>query len=75
MQEKDQEIQSMREQLDQFREDMNDVLEVLKIAKRKNGMVGNDRTMLDEKGRITFGYVNSNNQITGVKNPRVMRSR
>jgi hypothetical protein len=69
LQEKDQEIQSMREQLDQFGKEMNDVLEVLKIAKTKNGMVGKDRTMLDEKGRITFGYVNSNNQITEVKIP------
>lgn len=25
--------------------------------------------MLDEKGRITFGFVNSNNQITEVKIP------
>jgi hypothetical protein len=37
----------MREQLDQFREDMIDVLEVLKIAKTKNGIVGKDRTMLE----------------------------
>ena len=48
---------------------MNDVLEVLKIAKSKNGMVGKDRTMLDENRRVTFGYVDSNNQIVEVKIP------
>jgi nitric oxide synthase oxygenase domain/subunit len=42
---------------------MNDVLEVLKIAKSKNGMVGKDRTMLDENRQVTFGYVNNDNQI------------
>jgi hypothetical protein len=55
LQEKEQEIQSMREQLDQFREK----LEVLKIAKTKIGMVGKNGTMLDERRRITFGYVNN----------------
>ena len=48
---------------------MNDVLEVLKIAKSKNGMVGKDRTMLDEKRRVTFGYVDNNNQIVETKIP------
>lgn len=32
-------------------------------------MIGKNRTMLNEKGRITFGYVNSDNQITEVKIP------
>ena len=32
-------------------------------------MVGKDRTMLDEKGRVTFGYVDNNNQIVEVKIP------
>jgi len=43
--------------------------EVLNIAKLKNGMLGKDRTMLDEKGRVTFGYVDNNNQIVEVKIP------
>jgi len=46
---------------------MNDVLDVLNIAKSRDGMLGKDRTMLDEKGRVTFWYVN-NNQIVEVKN-------
>ena len=33
---------------------MNDVLEVLKIAKSKNGTIGKDRTMLDEDQNISF---------------------
>ena len=31
---------------------MNDVLEVLRIAKTKNEMVGKNRTMLEEKGIV-----------------------
>ncbi|MGC2575668.1 MAG: hypothetical protein WA364_29540 [Candidatus Nitrosopolaris sp.] len=62
MQEKDEEIRSMRSQ-------MKDVLEVPNIAKSKNGMVGKDRTMLDENRRVTFGYVDNNNQIVEVKIP------
>ncbi len=52
-----------------MRSEMNDVLEVLKIAKSKNGMIGKDRTMLDEKGRVTFGYVDNSNQIVELKIP------
>jgi hypothetical protein len=48
---------------------MNDVLEVLKIAKSKDGMLRKDRTMLDENRRMTFGYVDNNNQIVEVKIP------
>ena len=69
LQEKDEEIRSMKEELSSMRSQMNDVLEVLKIAKSKDGMVGKDRTMLDEKCRVTFGYVDNNNQIVEVKVP------
>ena len=48
---------------------MNDVLEVLKIGKSGNGRLGKDRTMLDEKHRVTFGYIDDNNQIVEVKIP------
>lgn len=48
---------------------MNDVLEVLKIGKSRNGRLGKDRTMLDEKHRVTFGYIDDNNQIVEVKIP------
>jgi hypothetical protein len=43
--------------------------EVLKITKSKDGRVGKDRTMLDENRRMTFGYVDNNNQIVEVKIP------
>jgi hypothetical protein len=42
--EKDKEIRSMKEELTSMRSQMDDVLEVLKIAKSKNGMVGKDFT-------------------------------
>lgn len=68
LQEKDEEIQTMKEDLNYMRSQMNDVLEALKIAKKTNGMVG-EIQMLDEKRRMTFGYVNSNNKFTEVKIP------
>jgi len=52
--EREEEIRSMKEELISMRSEMNDVLEVLKIAKSKNGMLGKDRTMLDEDGNISF---------------------
>ena len=67
--EREEEIRSMKEGLSSMRSEMNDVLEVLKIAKSKNGMIGKDRTMLDENRRVTFGYVDNNNQIVEVKIP------
>jgi hypothetical protein len=59
----------MRDELSSMRSQMNDVLEVLKIAKSSDGKVGKDRTMLDEKRRVTFGYVDNDNQIVEVKIP------
>ena len=69
LQEKDEEIRSMKEDLSSMRSQMNDVLEVLKLAKSKDGIVGKDRTILDENRRVTFGYVDNNNQIVEVKIP------
>jgi hypothetical protein len=42
LQERDEEIRTMKEELSSMRSEMNDVLEVLKIAKSKNDMVGKD---------------------------------
>ena len=69
LQEKDEEIRSMKEDLSYMRSQMNDVLEVLKIAKSKDGMLGKDRTMLDGNRRVTIGYVDNNNKIVEVKIP------
>jgi len=52
--EKDEEIRSMKEELSSMRSEMKDVLEVLKIAKSKNGMIVKDRTTLDEDRNISF---------------------
>jgi hypothetical protein len=35
---------------------------MMKIAKYSDVKVGKDRTMLDEKRRVTIGYVDNNNQ-------------
>jgi len=40
----------------------------MKIAKFSDGKVGKDRIMLDEKRRVTIGYVDSN-QIREMKVP------
>jgi hypothetical protein len=69
LQEKDEEIRSLKEEFNSMRSEMNDVLEVLKIGKSRNGRLGKDRTMLDEKHRVTFGYIDDNNQIVEVKIP------
>ena len=42
---------------------------IISIAKSKDGMLGKDRTMLDGNRRVTFGYVDNNNQIVEVKIP------
>jgi hypothetical protein len=52
-----------------MRDDMKNIFEVLKIAKQNDGRIGKDRTMLDENRRVTFGYVDNNNQIVEVKVP------
>ena len=41
----------------------------MKIAKSSDGKVGKDRTMLDEKRRVTIGYVDDNNQSVEMKVP------
>ena len=39
---------------------MNEILEILKIAKSKIGVSGED---VDEKRQVTFGYIDNDNQI------------
>jgi hypothetical protein len=41
----------------------------MKVAKSSDGRVGEDRTMLDEKRRVTIGYVDNNNQSVEMKVP------
>jgi len=46
LQEKDEEIRSMKEELSSMRAEINDVLEVLNEAKSKDGMLWKDRTKM-----------------------------
>jgi len=48
---------------------ITELLEVMKIAKSNDGKVGKDSTMLDEKRRVTIGYVDDNNQSVEMKVP------
>jgi hypothetical protein len=48
---------------------ITELLEVMKIAKSGDGKVGKDRTMLDEKRRVTIGYIDDNNQRVEMKVP------
>jgi hypothetical protein len=44
-------------------------LEILTMARSKNGVINRDSTVLDEQRRITFGFVDDRNQIVEVKIP------
>jgi integrase len=65
LQDKDKEIQELRAKMAKMEESqlkITELLEVMKIAKSSDGKVGKDRTMLDERRRVTIGYVDDNNQ-------------
>jgi integrase len=61
------------EQLTKILERQDDLevrfMEVLRIAKLKDGMIGKDRTILDKDRNITAKYVDDRNQIRTVKFP------
>jgi len=75
----DEELQALRNEQQMLKEHMakmeesqlkiTELLEVMKIAKSSDGKVGKDRTMLDEKRRVTIGYVDNNNQSVEMKVP------
>jgi hypothetical protein len=72
MESKDKELQELRDKMAKMEESqlkITELLEVLKIAKSSDGKVGKDRTMLDEKRRVTIGYVDDNNQSVEMKVP------
>jgi len=69
---KDREISELKEHMARMEESqlkITELLEVMKIAKSSDGKVGKDRTMLDEKRRVTIGYVDDNNQSIEMKVP------
>jgi integrase len=61
------------EQLTKILERQDDLevrfMEVLRIAKLKDGMIGKDRTVLDQDRNITAKYVDDRNQMRTVKFP------
>jgi hypothetical protein len=75
MESKDKEIQELRDKMARMEESqlkITELLEVLKIAKSRDGRIGGkkeDRTILDEKRRVTIGYVDNNNQNVEMKIP------
>jgi len=72
LQEKAKEIQALKEKMAKMEESqmkMKELLDVMGIAKSSNGKVGKDRTMPDEKRRVTIGYVDDNNQVVEMKVP------
>ena len=69
---KDREISELKEQMAKMEESqlkITELLEMMKIAKSRDGKVGKDKTMLDEKRRVTIGYVDNNNQSVEMKVP------
>jgi len=72
---KDKEIQELRDKMARMEESqlkITELLEVLKIAKSRDGRIGGkkeDRTVLDEKHRVTVGYIADNNQRVEIKVP------
>ena len=66
MQEKDEQLTKIDE-----RQDDSEVrfMEVLRIAKLKDGWIREDRTILDQDRNVTAKYVDDNNQIRKVKIP------
>jgi len=77
--EKASEIQALKEEMMRNKEQMakmeesqlkiTEMLEVMKIAKSSDGKLGKDMTMLDEKRRVTIGYIDDNNQRVEMKVP------
>jgi len=72
MRSKDKEIKELRDKMVKMEESqlkITELLKVMKIAKSSDGKVGKDRTMLDEKRRVTIGYVDDNNERVEMKVP------
>ena len=48
---------------------MMDLFTILKLAKTRGGKFAKNRTILDDKGRVTFGYVVEDKEVVNVKIP------
>jgi integrase len=56
-------------EIEELKSQMSDVLTTLKMAKTKDGMIAKNRTILDSKRRVTFGYIGDDNELVNVKIP------
>jgi hypothetical protein len=56
-------------EIEELKSQMSDVLTTLKMAKTKDGVIAKNRTVLDEKRRITFDYIGDDNEVVNVKIP------
>ena len=72
MEYKDKEIQELRDKMTKVEESQlkfTELLEVMNIAKSRDGKVDKDMTMLDDRRRVTIGYVDDNSQSVEMKVP------
>jgi integrase len=66
LQEKDEQLTRICERQDNLEVEF---MEILRIAKSKDGMIGKDRTILDQDRNVIAKYVDDRNQIRTVKFP------
>jgi hypothetical protein len=62
-------LREREEEIEELKSQMLDVLTTLKLAKRRDGLLGKNRTILDNNRRVTFGYVGEDNEVVNVKIP------
>jgi hypothetical protein len=56
-------------EIEELKSQMSDVLTTLKMAKTRDGIIAKNRMILDQKRRVTFGYVGEDNEVVNVKIP------
>jgi hypothetical protein len=69
---KDSEMQMLKEHMAKMEESqlkITELLLVLKIAKSKDGRIGENSTMYDERCRVTIGFMDDDNQNAEAKFP------
>jgi acid phosphatase class B len=56
-------------EIDELKSQMFDVLTVLRMAKNRDGKIAKNRTILDKKRKVGFGYIDEDNKLVNVKIP------
>jgi hypothetical protein len=62
-------LREKEEEIEELKSQMLDVLATLRLAKTRDGKIAKNRTILDDKRRVTFGYVGEDNEVVNVKIP------